>query len=73
MYSKGTGEKQMKTQTKQTDDFGNEIEYMTWEQFQSYVTDKSMWCKGDQIQIKNKEGSVIATTILMENGVQHDN
>lgn len=52
----------------QDDGFGNEVEYMNWEQFQSFVSSKGLWCKGDTIQVKNKDGSVISTTILTEDG-----
>lgn len=62
-----------KTSRNKQDGFGNEVEYMTWEQFQGFVRNESMWCKGDCIQVKNKDGSVISTTILIENGVQDDN
>jgi hypothetical protein len=56
------------TKRRQDDGFGNEVEYMTWEQFQDFVTNRGMWCKGDCIQVKNKDGSVISTSILIEDG-----
>jgi hypothetical protein len=52
----------------QDDGFGNEVQYMNFEDFQVYVTNKGLWCKGDQIQVKNSSGRVIATTILTEDG-----
>ena len=57
----------MNKQNKQ-DGFGNEVEYMNWKEFQDFVTNNSLWCKGDQIQVTSRMGGVISTTILIEDG-----
>lgn len=53
---------------KRDDGFGNKVDYMNWEQFESLTSNKSMWVKGDQIQVKNIDGCVISTIVLIENG-----
>ena len=56
------------TETQRQDGHGNQVEYMNWKQFSNFTGNKSMWVKGDQIQVKNIDGSVISTTILIEDG-----
>ena len=58
----------MKTKKQRTDGHSNKVQYMSWEQFQSFVTNKGMWIQGDEIEVRNKAGCVISTTILTEDG-----
>jgi hypothetical protein len=49
-----------------TDGFGNKLEVMTYENLVNWVAQKTMWCSGDTIQVKNKSGCVISTTIIKD-------
>lgn len=53
---------------KKQDGFGNEIQKMTYTEFLNHVSNKGMWLKGDTIQVKNKEGCVISTIVLLNDG-----
>ena len=64
--AKGMQLKRRITKMATQDNFGNEVEYMNWEQFQNFATNAYIWCKGDEIQVRNKDGSVVSTTILTE-------